>query len=516
MNKIILFIFAFANISLSNGQPTIQWQKSFGGTVDDMAQSIQQTFDGGYIVGGYTQSNNGDVSGNKGNYDYWVIKLNAVGAIQWQKCLGGTGYDLAYSIQQTADSGYVVAGFSDSNNGDVTGNKGSDDFWIVKLSGTGNIQWEKTAGGTLYDDALFIQQTSDGGYIVCGDTQSNNGDVSGNNGSFDCWIVKLSSTGSIQWTKCLGGTSDDTAASLQQTKDGGYVITGSTLSNNGDVSGNNGNWDVWVVKLNSSGSILWQKCLGGTGEDIGYSIRQTLDSGYVVAGFTKSNSGDVSGIHSIGIPDYWVVKLNTTGSIQWQKCLGGTGDDKAYSIWQTADSGYVVTGYTKSNNGDVTGNNSVGLQDYWILKLNSSGSILWQKCLGGTSDDWARSVKQTSDGGYVVAGWTKSINGDVTFNNGINDYWVVKLNPVITTIEEHDQAQWKLFPNPSAGIFSVSSDLPIGNAVLKISDPLGRTVYESTINKESRSIDLSECASGIYFVVITCENKKWVKKILIE
>lgn len=516
MKKIILFFLALACGGIVNAQPTIQWQKSLGGTVGDLAHSVQQTFDGGYIVGGITSSNNGDVSGNNGNDDYWVVKLNSTGTIQWQKCLGGTNFDQAYSIYQTADSGYVVAGFAASNNGDVTGNQGNDDFWIVKLSSTGTIQWQKAAGGTSFDDAFSVQQTSDGGYIVAGDTQSNNGDVTGNNGSYDCWILKLSSTGSIQWAKCLGGTSDDTAASIQQTTDGGYIVGGSTLSNNGDVSGNNGNWDFWVVKLNNTGIIQWQKCLGGTGEDIGYSIQQTKDTGYVVAGYTKSNNGDVSGNHAVGVPDYWVVKLNSTGVIQWQKCLGGTGDDKAYSIRQTVDSGYVVTGFVKSNNGDITNNHAVGLQDYWIVKLNSTGNIQWQYCYGGTNDDWARSIKQTSDGGFVVAGWTKSNNGDVTLNNGNNDFWVVKLAPYVTGVEEHSLKECQIFPNPSSGIFSITLTESTHNSNLKILNPIGLVVYESPIKNETTKVDLSTCAAGIYFVILTGKNQKWMKKIIIE
>lgn len=516
MKKIILLFFTLASIEIIKAQPTIQWQKALGGTVGDLAQTIQQTFDGGYIVVGTTASNNGDVSGNKGNDDYWAVKTNSTGTIQWQKCLGGTSFEASFSVYQTADSGYVIAGYAASNNGDVTGNKGNDDYWIVKLSATGNIQWQKTVGGTSFDNAFSIQQTVDGGYIIAGDTQSNDGDVTGNKGSYDAWIVKLNSTGNIQWAKCLGGTSDDTAAGIQQTTDGGYIVIGSTLSNNGDVSGNNGNWDYWVVKLDNLGLIQWQKCLGGTGEDIGYSIQQTADSGYVVAGFTKSNNGDVSGNNAVGIPDYWVVKLNVTGSIQWQKCLGGTGDDKAYSIRQTADSGYAVAGYTRSNDGDVTGNHAVGLQDYWIVKLNNSGIIQWQKCLGGTNDDWARSTKQTTDGGYIVAGWSKSNNGDVTGNNGNNDYWLVKLGPFITNIEEHKSLEWQFYPNPSTGIFSVVSNLSFQNAVLKIVNPLGELINESIINNEKTQVDLSECASGFYFVIIISKNQKWMKKIIIE
>ncbi|MGZ3751180.1 MAG: T9SS type A sorting domain-containing protein [Bacteroidia bacterium] len=516
MKKITLFLIMLFGTEVIYSQPTIQWQKSYGGTVGDLAQSVQQTFDGGYIVAGITTSTNGDVSGNFGNDDFWVVKLSNTGAIQWQKCLGGTNADDGYSVQQTSDSGYVVAGVATSTNGNVTGNQGSDDFWIVKLSSSGNIQWQKTAGGTGADDALFVQQTSDGGYIITGDTQSNNGDVSGNHGSDDVWVVKLSSGGAIQWTKCFGGTSLDSGSSIQQTSDGGYILVGSTMSNNGDVSGNHGNYDAWLVKLNNAGTLQWQKCLGGTAEDIGYSVQQTVDTGYVITGFTMSNNGDVSGNHSAQ-PDYWVVKLSNSGIIQWQKCLGGTGDDKAYSIRQTADSGYVVTGYTKSIDGDVSGNHAVGFEDYWVVKLSGSGTIQWQKCLGGTNDDWARSIKQTADGGYVIAGWSKSNDGDVTGNHGNNDFWVVKLSPSVTGIKEPESnVNWQIFPNPSSGIFSVNSDMSTGNTILKIVNSVGQLILRTEIYTNHTSIDISQFTPGLYFAIITTGHQNWTKKIIIE
>ena len=346
-------------------------------------------------------------------------------AIEWQKCLGGTADDFANSIQQTSDGGFIVAGETRSNDGDVSGNHGKSDAWVVKLNSLGDILWKKCLGGTGNDYARSIQQISDGGFILTGYTNSNNGDVSGNNGYYDAWVVKLNSSGDILWQKCLGGTYDDYARSIQQTSDTGFILAGYTFSNDGDVSGNHGFSDAWVVKLNSSGDIIWQKCFGGTNEDYAYSIQQTSDSGFIVAGYTFSNDGDVSGYH--GYFDYWVVKLNSSGDIEWQKCLGGTNNDYANSIQQTSDGGFIVAGYTESNDGDVSGYHG-GDYDAWVVKLNSSGDILWQKCLGGTIDDRAYSIQQTSDGGFIVAGFTVSNDGDVSGNHGASDAWVVKLN----------------------------------------------------------------------------------------
>jgi len=429
---LLLTTICFFHIHTLKAQVVIEWQKCLGGTGVDEANSIKQTTDGGYVLAGVTTSNNGDVSGNHGGYDYWVVKLDSIGNLQWQKCLGGSFSDWAHSIQQTTDGGYVVAGGTESFNGDVTSNHGDFDYWIVKLDNIGNIQWQKSFGGTSFDFAYSIQQTTDGGFVVAGRTNSNDGDVSGNHGGHDYWVVKLDSIGNIQWQKCLGGTDEDAANSIHQTTDGGYVVAGWTESNDGDVSGYHGNYDCWIVKLDSGGTFQWQKCLGGTGQDYAYSIQQTTDGGYVVAGHTRSNDGDVSGNH--GNYDYLVVKLDSLGNIQWQKCLGGTNGDGVSSIEQTTDGGYVVAGNTYSNNGDVSGNH--GGVDYWVVKLDSVGNIQWQKCLGGTGQDYdyAYSIQQTTDGGYVVAGYNQSNDGDVTGNHGDRDYWVVKLTTDVNQI----------------------------------------------------------------------------------
>jgi gliding motility-associated-like protein len=409
--------------------PCIEWQKALGGTGFEVANAIQQTTDGGYIVAGYTSSNDGDVTSNHGAGDAWVAKLNGTGAIQWQKTLGGSNYDEATTIQQTTDGGYIVAGYTVSSDGDVIGYHGLKDAWVVKLNGTGGIQWQKTLGGMAQDEANAIQQTTDGGYIVAIFTDSNDGDVIGNHGAGDAWVVKLSGTGGIQWQKTLGGTNTDAAKAIQQTTDGGYIVAGGTRSNDGDVIGFHGSEDAWVVKLNDTGGIQWQKTLGGTGTDWATAIQQTTDGGFIVAGYTDSSDGDVIGNH--GSTDPWVVKLNGTGGIQWQKTLGGTGDERANAIQQTTDGGYIVAGYTSSNDGDVIGNH--GVSDAWVVKLNGTGAIQWQKTLGGTSSEGATAIQQTTDGGYIVAGATNSNDGDVSVNHGSGDAWIVKLKDCLCT-----------------------------------------------------------------------------------
>ncbi|MCL5036576.1 MAG: T9SS C-terminal target domain-containing protein [Chloroflexi bacterium] len=400
------------------------WDKCLGGTSWEDPRSIQTTTDGGYIVAGGASSNDGDVTDNHGNTDYWVVKLDNAGIIEWQKCLGGTSIDIATSVQQTADGGYIVAGISYSTDGDVTGNHGDFDYWVVKLDDDGNIEWQKCLGGTGDDRAYSIQQTADGGYVVVGEVFSNDGDVTGNHGERDYWVVKLDDEGTIEWQKCYGGSAYDSPNSIQQTADGGYIVAGQTQSNDDDVTGNHGANDYWVVKVDDEGNIEWQKCYGGSGLDYARSVQQTADGGYIVAGGTYSNDDDVSGNH--GANDYWVVKVDDDGNIEWQKCLGGTSNDYAWSIQQTADGGYIATGESSSNDDDVTGNH--GSNDCWVVKIDDEGNIEWQKSLGGSESDRGRSIRQSIDGGYIVVSETESNDGDVSGNHGNTDYWVVKLD----------------------------------------------------------------------------------------
>ena len=495
----------------SNGQaPTIQWQKSLGGTQGDDAYSVKQTKDGGYIVAGQTSSGDGDVTGqhHASTYDYWVVKLSKTGNLVWNKALGGIDQEAANDIEQTSDKGYIVAGYSYSSDGDVTGHHPSGypsptaDCWIVKLNSTGEIVWQKSLGGSGDDRAYSIQQTKDGGYIIAGYSNSSDGDVTGNHGGIgvnDYWVVKTDSTGNITWEKSLGGTDADIAESVHQTKDGGYIVAGYASSNDGDVSGHHGGsqnkeLDYWVVKLSSTGNITWQKTLGGPSSDDAHSIEQTYDKGYIVAGQTFSVDGDVTGNH--GFVDYWITKLNTKGKIQWQKCLGGTGLDVGFSVQQTKDSGYVVAGYSNSLDGDVSGNHSSA--DYWMVKLNSTGSIVWEKSLGGTQADNAFSIQQTKDGGYVLAGLAYSDNGDVTGHHGSNqaeDFWVVKLNPAMSPLNSTANKSYgnsaiidfytgdvlfDIAPNPVQSEIRIESNRSLQNALISITDLRGKVLFTAT------------------------------------
>lgn len=427
LSLLSILFFPYALFSQNN---LIDWQKSYGGTSYDGAYQVKQTADGGYIVCGYSWSANGDAHGHHGTNgwypDGWVMKLNADGDTMWTKSLGGTYDDYANSVIETDDGNFVVALQSESNDGDVSVNKGGWDYWVVKLNPSGSILWEKSYGGTGSDYAYSVVQASDGNYVVAGYSNSTGGDIVGNKGGEDFWIIKVDeNTGLIIWKKNYGGTGSDDAVSIAKTFDNGFIVAGYTSSNNGDVTINQGWEDYWVVKLDSAGNKQWQKSMGGDYYDDANSVIQTSDSGYVVAGasYSAGGTGDVS--VSKGGWDYWVVKLNSSGTqIEWEKSYGGTMHDLAYSIVETPGNGYMLAGFSESNDNDVSGNH--GNRDFWTAKLDSSGTIQWSNTFGGDSLEYCFGMVQTNDGGYILAGLTRSFNEDITLNKGEVDLWIVK------------------------------------------------------------------------------------------
>ena len=267
-------------------------------------------------------------------------------AVAWQKCLGGNNGDYAWSVEPTTDGGFIVAGYTEGqDNADIMGyhgNVGIGDIWITKTDNVGNIQWQKCLGGTFFETGASIHQTADGGYIVAGTSASVDCSITGNHGGTDYWVVKLNSKGDVVWQKLYGGSQNEYAYSLSPTVDGGYLVTGETESTNGDITVNHGQRDYWVIKIDGSGNLIWQKSLGGSGMDESYGVQATPDGGGIVAGYTESNDGDVTGNH--GNRDYWVVKLDNAGNIQWQRALGGSNPELAWSVQLTTDGGYMRCG----------------------------------------------------------------------------------------------------------------------------------------------------------------------------
>ena len=294
------------------------------------------------------------------------------------------------------------------------------------------IQWQNAIGGKYAGYVNKMAPTNDGGYIAVGVVDSINGIYMPNfHGYVDVWVAKLDKYCNIEWQKCFGSSGADYANIVLQTKDGGYIIVGEPGVNDGDVSGCHGGGDIWVLKLTYNGILQWQKCLGGSDSDGPSSIKETIDGGYIVVGETQSSDGDVNGLHYIWPylnPDGWVVKLDSIGTIEWQKCLGGYDSDRMLDIQQNIDGSYIVVGEVASYDGDVTGNH--GRADAWVVKLTNNGAIIWQKCYGGSDIDYANIIKKKDDGGYILAGGTLSNDIEVSGNHGHEDMWVVKIDSI--------------------------------------------------------------------------------------
>ncbi len=450
--------------------------------------------------------------GNHGSADAWVVKLDPSGTMVWQNALGGSSFDEGASIDKTTDGGYVIAGRSNSSDGDVSNNFGDHDLWVVRLDGAGMILWEKSYGGTAADRAHAIRQTSDGGFVAAGITESNDGDVTGNHGGEDCWVIKIDSIGNLLWQSALGGSEEDEAHSVAETSDGGFIIAGHTVSDDGDVSGNHGSTDAWVAKLDGAGNLVWQNTLGGTAADVARYIEETSDGGFILSGAASSTNGDVIG-NTTGTADSWIIRMDPIGTVLWQKTYGGSGTENGQCIRQTADGGFIVAGDAGSNNGDVSGNN--GAADFWIFQLDSLGNLLWQKALGGSSIDLGHHINITSDGAYIVVGWAGSSNGDVVGSHGNLEAWVVKLMPVVNSIPENPNTSFHISPNPNNGNFVIQSDRRI-DGTITVLDLTGSVVHRSLMHGTHKQIILPIGLQGIYLLVVQDAAGSATQKIVLR
>jgi len=518
MKKIVFRLLILVGLHSNAQPPLVQWQKSLGGNNWDEVSSIERTTDGGYIVAGSTSSSDGNVTANYGNWDCFLVKLNGSGTVQWAKNYGGSNNDYALSVKPTPDGGFIFAGPTESNNNDVSGNHGFFDFWVVKTDGNGVLQWQKCLGGSGDDRATSVYVTGDGGCIVAGYTSSTNGDVTGMQGYDDFWVVKLNTQGNIIWQKTLGGTDLDRAFSVIETSDGSIIVAGQTYSTNGNVFGLQGGSDIWVVKLSPfGGSLIWQKCLGGNSYEDAWSIQQTADGGFIVAGGTNSTGGQVSG--NQGGQDFWVVKLNSIGNIVWQKCLGGSNEDYARCVRVNQDGSFILLGTTYSNNGNVTGNNGSG--DIWAVKLNATGDLLWQKCYGGSGQDFGFSIQQINNDDYILVCSAWSNNGDITNPYSINwpDIWVAQVTPNPLQIINFTDIQIVVFPNPSKGSVTLNFDNIQGSGFIKTCNILGQQLSQKYVKQFESPITLDVSAEkGLYLLQVFDDRGQLLgtKKVIVE
>lgn len=402
-------------------------KKILGGNDEDNVAALATAADGSRLLAGWTKSNNtGDVGVNHGLIDAWVVKLNDNGDTVWTRTIGGATEEKVYAAAATSDGGFAVAGYTFDWSGGA--NHGGSDFWIVKLKSNGDTAWTRLVGTSGWEYAYSVTTTPDDNIVVAGTTGSNG------NGN-DVLIAKLNSNGNLIWQKTFGGSGVEGAPSVSVGSDGSIFMGTYTLSNNtGDVGANHGYEDYWIMKLNPNGDKVWSKVLGGDKSDYLTSIKSTSDGGCIIVGNSYSQNGDVTGkLHSNGgyslYYDLWVVKLNANGDKTWNTLVGGSLSDEAWgsaSIATIADGGYVIAGYSTSSDGDV--NTNQGLTDFWVFKLNNSGKKVWSRTYGGSNDDKATAVSMNADGSFWVAGNTTSNStGDVSANHGNTDGWIVKI-----------------------------------------------------------------------------------------
>ena len=372
----VLFLISWGceGVELENGLTL--FTKNFGGNLWDYGNSVQQTIDGGYIITGEISSS------ENGSSDIWLIKTDSEGQEEWNQTFDGNDRDYGKSVKQTVDGGYIIIG--------STGSDYYYDVWLIKTDPKGTEEWNQTFGGDNKDYGNSVQQTIDGGYIITGEISSSG------NGSSDVLLIKTDQQGQEEWIQTFGGSDYDIGNSIEQTYDGGYIITGSTRSYG------NGSSDVLLIKTDQQGQEEWIQTFGGGYIDIGNSIKQTSDNGYIITGYTQS--------YGNGSRDVWLIKTNSQGNEEWNQTFGGSYIDIGNSIQQTIDGGYIITG---SRGTDY-------YSDLWLIKTDYQGNEEWNQTFGGNDYDFGNSVQQTTDDGYIIIGHTKS------YGNGGYDIFLIK------------------------------------------------------------------------------------------
>jgi len=479
----IIFLFA-------QGPDTL-WTKTYGGIEYDEALSVQETADCGFIIAGYTSSF------GAGNWDVYLIRTNMGGDTLWTKTYGGVEYDWGESVQQTLDNGYIIGGGTNSFGA------GMEDVYIIKINSTGDTVWTKTYGGVNTDWGVSVRQTSDGGYIIVGSTYSFG------SGDSDVYLIKTDGIGDTIWTKTYGGISWDEGHSVQQTPDGGFIIVGETYS-----FGAGG--DVYLLKTDSTGDTVWTKTYGGVYSDFGVSVRQTSDSGYIIVGSTYSfGSGD---------SDVYLIKTDGIGDTIWTRTFGDSTDDDGYSVNETSENGYIIVGsvYSFIKSGE----------DVYLLKLNGNGNLIWEETYGGVLLDIGNSVQQTFDNGYIIAGYTAS------FGAGSYDFYLIKTEADIG-INERDVVNPRakieflsVSPNPFLEKTQISYALCSNSRIHQHKNPVSLEIYDIT-GKEVRNISITSSKpsipmtlewngkdntgktvpSGVYFLLFRTVKKFATRKI---
>lgn len=524
MERIVLLSTAVLFFSTISTAQDVLWEKSYGGIHSEYLFDAVPTADYGFILAGSSLSGK---SGDKdtetmGDLDYWIWKMDENGDLDWQRRYGGSGADYLNSIRCTADGGYILAGTSDSPKGGDKREEGSgqEDIWVIKLNAEGGEQWQKTLGGSGRDVLKTVRPTGDGGYIIGGSTESR---VSGSKtalhyGSLDYWVVKLDAGGAVEWQKSYGGRYTDQLESIEPTRDGGYIIGGRS---NSPLSGNKaqdayGEGDFWLLKLNGSGEIEWQRTLGGEGDDHLSILIESMDGGFYAGGSSRSGIYGVKDVANGKGSDFWLIKLSEIGEIVWQETYDFGENDRLASMVADADGSLLIGGHAKTETTGLSRSDSEGIDDFIALKITDKGEELWRRTVGSTEEDNLRTLVETRDGGYLLVGTSHGkASRDKNTGKGLADFWAVKLRDG----EKEEKERFvglEAFPNPAGAHTTIVVNHEFEQGTLRLYDLNGRQVLSFPVQHRLVPVNLQGLSTGVYIITVgtdvATESVKILKK----
>lgn len=496
-------------------QPVIEWEMSYGGSELDFAGTIIPVEDGNFLFSASSYSLDGDFDENYGESDVWLVKIDSNGQVIWSKNYGGSGREGAGDII-TVDDGYIIAGVSSSDDHDLPGNNGYEDSWVFKVDKDGALLWSKNYGGSQDDNLGGMKMTSDGGFVLVGYTYSNDGDVLFSKGGSDAWILKIDKNGEILWSNTYGGTKSDGFGSVHEFPDGGFLLAGSTRSDDYDIPGNKGDSDAWVFRIDSQGEIIGNNTYGGSGRESASFWGEDEQGKLLFGGSTYSKDGDINS--SKGYLDYWLFKTDKEGRLIWSKTYGGSEFDLMIGIVRHGDH-VIVYGASFSEDGDVKRNyGDISLSDIWLLEVNNSGDLIWSKNYGGSRPDDVAEIIEANNG-YLLLGDSESKDYDVSNNHGGRDIWLAKL-VFPPSPEAARSCGFQIHPNPPAEYLTIKFDEPIfGSFEVDIINSAGQQMLkkkESTTVTSAIVIELPErIGSGFYVVRVTSGEQSCQGKIVV-
>jgi len=481
--------------------PEIEWQRCFGtANGEEYAQAVPLT-DGGFLLVGST-------SGGPTGWNGLVIRTDETGNTLWSRTYGGSMEDKLRGAVAMPGGGFMLLGFTTSNNGDVSGNHGQGDVWLVRINSEGSITWQKCIGGPGYETSNQLILSNGGDLLISCTARGAGDDVPNAYGNADAWLIRADTLGTVLWSSVFGGSSDDLGGTITEVEDH-IIYCNATRSADGQVEESFGNWDIWVLRINGSGELQNTWSFGGSESD-GAFIVPSQNGGFLLIGSTESNDGMITAPPIGGTSDIWLCWLDSNLSIVQQMRLGGLGSDSPTEVLRMPDDGWLIGATVSSDGGDVTGYNG-GFYDIWAVRLDAQGVIQWQRTFGGSSDDRGGRLTRSADGGVLMLGISNSSDGDVTSLFPGYDIWAVKFMLDPTSIaEENAMASIRLYPNPCTDLLHVVNPSPTGASLpWRITDAQGRTVLTGTLSGSLGQVPVATLVTGPYTVGLEW-NGQWV------